>query len=77
MGGVGGEHTTVRHSYDTGLSHAHPRLGTMELLPRTQALTHRPSRPGAHPLVLLAALLYGAVELFALQRSRWRAARSR
>ena len=26
----------------------------MELLPRTQALTHRPSRPGAHPLVLLA-----------------------
>ena len=49
----------------------------MELLPRTQALTHRPSRHGAHPLVLLAALLYGAVELFALQRSRWRAARSR
>jgi len=49
----------------------------MESMPRTPPLTHRPSRPGAHLLVLLAALLYGAVELFALQRSRWRAARSR
>ena len=29
------------------------------------------------PRALAAALLYGAVELIALQRSRWRAARSR
>ena len=49
----------------------------MEPLKRNKAPNHRPPHPGQRALVLAAALMYGAVELIALQRSRWRAARSR
>ena len=38
-----------------------------------RSFTHRPARP----LVLAAAVLWGAVELVALQRQRWRLARGR
>ncbi|MBN9409536.1 MAG: hypothetical protein J0H69_10340 [Burkholderiales bacterium] len=33
------------------------------------------SRAGSRPLVIAAALLWGAVELVALQRQRWRQSR--
>ena len=39
----------------------------------SRAFTHRPARP----LVLAAAMLWGAVELLALQRQRWRLGRGR
>jgi len=41
------------------------------------AQRHRLSRLGSRPLVLAAAMLWGAVELVALQRQCWRASRFR